>query len=967
MLLNNKTIYVLDGHGLLYQLFHALGDMKSPSGEPVGALFGLARDLFTLLETKKPDYLFCAFDRHEPTFRTKLYPQYKVNRSEMPEDLKPQIALASELLEAMGGISISFAGFEADDILATISCQTTQLGGECVLVTSDKDCRQLISPAVSIYQLRKQSFYRAAELKSDWGILPDQVVDFQALVGDTSDNIPGVSQIGPKTATELLSRFQTLTGIYENLDEAAKGKKRESLEAGRESAFLSKQLAELKNDVPISIDWETSMYKGFNIEKLRKLFVRFGFRSLMQKISSPDDFAWNSRSNLTNSSSDSTNLFVSDSETKIATDISRNTSNTLSFPHKSTSKGLFDNETTPIPDSIKQGEHNCVQKNEVTYHLVDSLEKFDDFFAKLRGVSLFAFDTETSAIAPQFEATAPRYVVPVGFSFAWNDQEAWYLPFLGPLGAETIPKQQTLEKLKPIFENDSIRKIGQNIKFDAIVLENEGITMRGSLFDTMIADYILQPESWHNLDELALRYLNHETIKISDLIGSGKKQKRMSDVQTEDVAKYAGEDALVVWRLYSILKRKIESDAVLNDLFCKIEMPLVDLLREMEVTGMSVDVEILHRLSKQFGDALMKLESEIHELAGHSFNIASPKQLSVVLFDELGLKKGKKTSTGQSTDIEVLEELSELHPLPKKVIEYRQLSKLKGTYIDALPELIHPKTGRIHSSFNQVATATGRLSSSNPNLQNIPVRSEHGQAIRSAFKPGKGFDLLLSCDYSQIELRVLAHFSCDHRLCESFQNNEDIHTRVASEVFGVIAEDVTSEMRRVAKAVNFGVIYGQSSFGLAKQLGISQEEARQFIEEYFQKYSSIQNYLDSILEECRRTGYVSTLFGHRRFFAEGTIRDTRKGNLNQSERMAINTVIQGSAADLMKQAMIRLRKTIPPNLRANLLLQIHDELVFEVTQEDAELLKQIVVDTMLLDQPLHVPLVVDSDLADCWH
>jgi DNA polymerase-1 len=468
----------------------------------------------------------------------------------------------------------------------------------------------------------------------------------------------------------------------------------------------------------------------------------------------------------------------------------------------------------------------------------------------------------------------------------------------------------------------------------------------------------------HNLDDMAEHYLQHKTIKIEELIGSGKKQKHMDAVLTETVAEYAGEDALVAWHLYHLLKEKIDSESEQQKLLYEIEVPLLAVLAEMEFVGMTVDPDILRASGKRFAEKQALLEKEIYELAGHPFNIASPKQLATVLFTELDLRRIKKTKTGQSTDIEVLEELAADHPIAAKVAEHRQLAKLQGTYIEALPTLIHPKTRRIHSSFNQVVTATGRLSSSHPNLQNIPVRTAEGREIRRAFVPGKGFDLLLSCDYSQIELRVLAHFSGDDNLCESFRNDEDIHTRVASEVFGVSLDKVDSDMRRIAKTVNFGVIYGQSAFGLSKQLGIEQKEAQKFIDGYFAKYASIRQYLDSILDDCIDKGYVATLFGRRRYFAPDTIRRERKGGLNGAERMAINTVIQGTAADVIKLAMVKVMPL--DSFEANLLLQIHDELVFEVTQKDSERLLQHVVKTMSLDQPLRVPLVVDAELATHW-
>ncbi|MDR0335584.1 MAG: DNA polymerase I [Planctomycetaceae bacterium] len=935
-MIRNKTVYVVDAHGILYQLFHALPPMTSPQGEPVAAVYGFARDLFSLLEKHHPDYFFCAFDMPAPTFRAEIYSEYKANRSAMPDDLRPQIGFAREVLDAMGVLPLGISGFEADDILATVARMVAEKNGQCVLVTSDKDCRQLINAQVSLFNLRKQSFYRSKELFDDWHIKPEQVVDFQSLVGDSTDNIPGVPLIGPKIASELLNKFGTLENIFEHVSEIAGKKRQENITNNKELAFMSRQLVKLRNDVPIEIDWTANEYNGIDNEKLQKLFHRFGFKSLLQKIESTNSLDYGNSVQNDNTKNVTTFNFQTVDQPEL-----------FDEKQKGSAKKLFHKLENPI------------------YHLVDTPEKFDDFFRQLKVQQLFSFDTETAPIENRFDATSPRYTAIVGMSFAWTNNEAWYLPFRGPLGAVTLNQQQILETLRPVLENPTIEKIGQNLKYDIVVLRNVGIYLCGLVFDTIIADYLLRNEMNHNLDDMANYYLQHETIKIEELIGSGKKQRLMSEVQTDVVADYAGEDALVVWHLYPLLKYQLEAFPEMAKLFYDIEIPLVEVLADMEFAGVTVDTSMLRELSGRFTRKQQKLETEIYQLAGHEFNVASPKQLATVLFDELGLRSVRKTKTGQSTDIEVLDELSSEHPLPAKVAEHRQLSKLKGTYVDALPELIHPITGRIHSSFNQVVTSTGRLSSSHPNLQNIPVRTAEGREIRNTFKPGQEFDFLLSCDYSQIELRVLAHFSGDERLCESFRNNEDIHTRVAGEVFGVAISQVDSDMRRIAKTVNFGVIYGQSAFGLAKQLGIDQKEAQKFINGYFDKYSSIRIYLETILDDCLAKGYVTTLFGRRRYFRNG-IRGLRKGGLNRSEREAINTVIQGTAADLMKQAMIRLRDQLPKELKTNLLLQIHDELVFEVTKKDAEKVKQIVVETMMLDQPLRVPLVVDAELGKHW-
>ncbi|MDR3233524.1 MAG: DNA polymerase I [Planctomycetaceae bacterium] len=909
------TVFILDAHGLLYQLFHALGQMTSPQGEPVNAVFGFTKDLFTVIKTHQPDILLCAFDLPVKTFRSEIYTGYKANRSLMPEELRPQIESAKEVLQAFNIPILAVPGFEADDILATVAAESTGRSNDCVIVTSDKDCRQLINRHVSLYHLRKQIFYRQEELLSDWGITPQQVIDFQSLVGDVSDNVPGVPKIGMKTAAELLQQFGSLEGIYENIHKIT-GKKRECLAESRDSALLSRQLVTLRTDVPLTVDW--SPYQGFDTEKLRALFQRFGFYSLMKIL------------------------------------------------NEGTEPETADNQ---FADKKVTGSKPAAAFFE--YRLIDTAEKWETFYNQLLKQTLFSFDTETVPIDNRFEATMPRYTAIAGMSFAWNETEAYYLAFRGPLGSSVLDLPAALKKLRPVFENPNIRKVGQNIKYDMVVLRNEGIRMQGVAFDTMLADYLLRPEMPHNLDDMAEHYLQHKTIKIEELIGSGKNQKRMDEVQTDIVAEYAGEDAFVTWKLYLILKKQLERAGSAAGLYDQIEMPLVSLLAEMEYAGIRIDSDILKKLSIRFIDKEEELRKQIYALAGHKFNIASPKQTAAVLFDEIGLPVIKKTKTGPSTDSEVLEELSLVHPLADKMLEYRQLAKLKGTYIDALPKLIHPATGRIHCSFNQTATATGRLSSSNPNLQNIPVRTLESKEIRSAFVPGKGFDYLLSCDYSQIELRVLAHFSGDENLCAAFRTGEDVHARVAAEVFNVAPDEVNETMRRRAKAVNFGVIYGQTAFGLSKQLGIERKEAQMFIDSYFERYSRIRQYLDSVLDGCAASGYVETLFGHRRYFRSGTVRSERKAELNQAERMAINTVIQGTAADLMKQAMVRLatiqstavRLETPPY---NLLLQIHDELVFEVTKDDAEALKHIVVKTMLLDQPLQVPLVVDSELSERW-
>lgn len=945
------SVYVLDTHGILYQNFHALPPMSSPTGEPVGAVFGFARDLFTLLGKHKPGTLFCAFDMHGPTFRHELYEPYKANRKETPEDLKPQVGFAREILDAFGAVPLGVVGFEADDVMATMARLVEQRGSDCVLVTADKDCRQLITEHVSLFNLRKQQRYSFAELEADWGIAPNQVVDFQAMVGDPTDNVPGIPLIGPKLATQLLQEFGTLDGVLENVDKISGAKRKENIRNARDAVELSRKLVALDSLVPLDIDWDGSVFRGVDAGALATLFRRFGFKSLIPRIS---ELPVRDGTEFTG---------VSGTGDAHSTTISTHTSSGVLSEHFAVEQFAETDEPVeyvpppPIPDP--------------NYRLVDTPELFAAFMDELRKQEIFSLDTETAPIDAAFEATMPRYTVPVGLSFCWSDTEAWYLPLRGPLGAVTLDAKTVFETLRPILEHPAVAKIGQNLKYDMVVLRCVGVELHGLSFDTMIADYLLHAGyRAHNLDDLADYYLGYKTTPIKDLIGTGKKQKRMNDVPTEIVAAYAGEDAWVVWRLYPILRDMLEAEGEKTvALNTDLELPLVEVLAEMEFTGVALDRAKLKALSDRFEGILRDLEREIHDLAGHEFNIASPKQLQTVLFDELKLPVIKKTAkSGPSTDIDVLTELAERHPLPDKVREHRQISKLKGTYVDALPLMLHPKTGRVHASFNQVVTATGRLSSSNPNLQNIPVRSEFGKEIREAFVPGEGFDRILSCDYSQVELRVLAHCCGDANLCRAFENDEDIHAAVAAEVFGVPADEVTSDMRRTAKAVNFGVIYGQTAYGLARSLKIPRDEAAAFIDAYFQKYPQITVFMDETLESCFRNGYVETLFGRRRA-VEG-VRMRRKGDLTNPERMAINTVIQGSAADLMKQAMVRVFREMEQakrdGLRANMLLQIHDELVFETAADDLETLQKLVIDGMGLDAPLRVPLKIDCESGSFW-
>jgi DNA polymerase-1 len=892
--LEGKTVYAIDAHSLIYQVFHAMPEMTGPRGEPVGAVYGFVRDILFLLEEKKPDYLLCAFDMPGKTFRHEMFEPYKANRPEMPEELVLQIESIRRAIDALGVPALGVPSYEADDILATIARVTEESGGRCLLVTADKDCRQLISDQVAIYNIRKNQVMDADALDAEWGIKPDQVVDFQALVGDSTDNVPGVPLIGPKLARQLLGTYGTLEEVLSHAGEVSGAKRRQNLMDAREQALLSRKLVRLDQHVPVAIDWNAGRAGRIDRDRVREVFHEFGFRGLGDRA-----------------------------------------------------------------ESLAGGELEAKTEYATTYRQVGTPAALDAFVADLVRQKRISVDLETTHLWP-------RWAEIVGIAIAWKEDEGWYLPVRAPEGEPRLDFRQTLQAMRPVLEDPKVEKVGQNLKYDMIVLRSAGIELAGVEFDTMVASYLLDAgQRNHGLDDLAKRYLGHETIKYKDITGSGKSQKRIDEVPVETVAQYAGEDAVLPLRLRPILDEKLE-ELRLKKLFAELELPLIDVLVELEYNGIRVDVDRLGELSREFGQRMEGAQQQIFDLAGREFNIASPKQLQQVLFEDLKLPVIKKTAkSGPSTDASVLEELALVHPLPASILEYRQYAKLKGTYVDALPKMVHPGTGRVHASFHQVVAATGRLSSSDPNLQNIPVRTKEGREIRSAFVPGDEGWVLLCADYSQIELRVLAHFSGDERLGEAFDRGEDIHARVASQVYGAPLEEVTRDMRRKAKAVNFGVIYGQSPFGLAKQLRIDKKEAAEFIDAYFERYPGIERFLGQVLAECSESGYVRTILGRRREIRGVRADAGRQRSL--AERTAVNTVIQGSAADLIKQAMISIHRRLKrERLPARMLLQIHDELIFEVPTPELDHLASLVNEEMSGVQQLKVPLKVDVKAGGNW-
>jgi DNA polymerase-1 len=903
---------------MIFQVFHAIPAMTGPKGMPTNAVFGFTGDLLRL-RRRNPDYLVCVFDAPGKTFRDDMYPEYKAHRAPMPDDLQLQIPLIQRLVQAMRLPIVQVPGVEADDAIATIARQAEERGIDVFICSADKDLRQMLTDRVKIYNLRKDTILDREGLRADWGVSPEQVIDMLALTGDSVDNVPGVPGIGIKTAQKLLQEYQSIDGIVAKLETMKAGKVRDNLRTHATTLEMSRNLVRLKCDVDLSCDWDAWKLQPWDSEALLELFQECGFHRYAREVreESPE-------------------------------------------PNKPATDGqlfgdLLSKEAEP---ETKQG----AKPWEANYQLIDTPTKFSTFLQELCKQKRFAIDTETTSIDPT------RADI-VGIAICWKAGEAYYLAVRGPAGQPTLDPEHVVKKLKPILEDPAIAKINQNIKYDYLVFRRVGIVMNGIAGDSMIASYLLTSgERNHNLDELSTRYLEHQPIPITDLIGKGKNQRRMDEVDTAQVCHYSAEDADVAWRLCDILEPQLQANG-LDVLYRDLELPLVAVLADLEYTGIKVDVPFLRRLSTEFAEQLTALEKSIYELAGHSFNIDSPKQLRQVLFDELKLPASRKTAiTGEaSTGQDVLEELAAGgHELPRKITDYRQVAKLKGTYVDALPSLVNPLTGRIHASFNQTVASTGRLSSSDPNLQNIPVRTELGRQIRQAFIPGEPRWVLLTADYSQIELRILAHFSQDQALQEAFAADRDIHAFVAAQIYGVAEGQVTDAQRRNAKTVNFGVIYGLSAFGLAKRLGISQQEAETFIDAYFARYPGVAKFQEQLLAETRKTGYVTTMLGRRRAI-QGIRATSTYRQRNQPEREALNAVIQGSAADMIKKAMLNLHRRLQREQSpARMLLQIHDELVFETRKENVKELAAVVEKEMTTALPLAVPVTVDVAAGGNW-
>ncbi len=923
-------LFLLDAYALIYRAYYAF--IKAPrissKGLNTSAIFGFVNTLEDVLNKEKPTHIGVAFDPSGPTFRHEAYPEYKAQREETPEGIRAAVPYIKRILQAYNIPILEVAGYEADDVIGTLATQSKSIDGmETFMMTPDKDYGQLVGGNVRMFRPKygdkEFEILGEKEVCEKYGIAStEQVIDLLGLMGDASDNIPGCPGVGEKTAVKLISQFGSIENLLERTDEL-KGALKTKVEENREKIMFSKFLATIKTDVPITLDMESLKREKINEQELREIFEEIEFRSLLKRILGEKP------------QSSQIGLFEAKPNNGMLD---------LFAPNPSEGQNLFENSNLT---SLKSTPHN--------YYLVDSEEEIEKLTAKFLTFDFLVLDTETTGT----DAVAAELV---GLSFSVAENEAYYVP----VPAEREQALNLVNKFKKVYESEKILKVGQNIKYDIIVLANYGIEVRGEMFDTMLAHYILQPELRHNMDYLAEIYLNYKTIHIDELIGArGKKQRSMRDLSPAEVYEYACEDADVTLKLKLKLEEELRREG-LYDLFSRVEMPLVPVLARMERNGVKLDTGALAETSKLLSHRMLTIESEIKELAGIDFNISSPRQVGEVLFDRLRIvEKAKKTKSGQYTTSEdVLQSLRSKHPIVEKILDYRGLKKLLSTYIDALPQLINPQTGHIHTSYNQAVTATGRLSSSNPNLQNIPIRDENGKEVRKAFIPDEGCEFL-SADYSQIELRIMAHLSGDENMIEAFNNGHDIHAATAAKIYHLPIEEVTSDQRRKAKTANFGIIYGITVFGLAERMDVSRAEAKELIDEYFATYPKVKEYMDRSIAMAREKGYTETMFGRRCHLPD--INSHNATVRGYAERNAINAPIQGSAADIIKVAMARIdRRMQEEHLRSKMILQVHDELNFSVVPEEKERLRQIVVEEMQSACSMRVPLTADYGWGTNW-
>lgn len=924
-----ERLFLIDGNAIAYRSYYAFiqRPLMNSRGENTSAVYGFVTFLNRILSQESPDYLAVVFDTAAPTFRHKAYKEYKATRQRMPEDLATQLGVIKDVVTAYKIPVVEMEGFEADDVIGTLAKHAERAGAEAYLVTADKDFMQLVTKTTKMYKPSRQGtdvdIVDIAAVKEKFGVPPEKVIEVLGLIGDSSDNIPGVPGVGEKTAIPLIQKYGSIENLYKHLDAIEQKGVRQKLETNRELAFLSKQLVTIDTDVPLSIDFHALRAADPDFQRLKALFEDLNFRSMIQNIPKA--------------------------------------------PRPSARQTV-----EPEREQEPQIEWTDVHHDEHSYTLITDQKELKALAGRLKKAERFVFDTETTS-------TDSLNAELVGISFSLTPREAFFVAISpssdssdSDLFGPTSDAQQhpgvsladAISVLKPIMGNPRIGKIGHNIKYDALVLSQYDVWTEGVFFDTMIASYLLRADGRHNLDALALEHLKFKKVSFEDLTGSGKEQKPIRQVSLQALSDYSCEDADITYRLFEHLTSRLKNEGMLC-LGEDLEFKLVPVLAAMEKAGVAIDVMYLKTMSDELAAILQSLVKNIHAMAGSAFNINSTQQLGDVLFNRLGLPTQKKTKTGFSTDVAVLESLRHKHPIVEKLLEYRQLSKLKSTYIDALPALINKRTGRVHTSFNQTVAATGRLSSSDPNLQNIPIRTEIGRSIRKAFVPGTKGSLLLSADYSQIELRVMAHISGDEALTEAFRNKEDIHTTTAAKVFGVTSAEVTKEMRRKAKEVNFGIMYGIGPFGLSNRLEISQSEAKEIITRYFERFPKVKQYINDTISSAKSTGYVSTLLGRRRYLPD--INSSNQNVSQNAERQAINMPIQGTAADLIKLAMIQIHAALKKaGLSSRMILQVHDELVFEIRKDEEEEMRKLVEKHMRQSLKLNVPIEVDIGVGKNW-
>ena len=922
-----NPLVLVDGSSYLYRAFHAFPPLTNSAGEPTGAMYGVLNMLKSLISQVQPSHIAVVFDAKGKTFRDEMFEQYKSHRPPMPDDLRKQIQPLHDIIRALGIPLLVIEGVEADDVIGTLAVAASKANQKVLISTGDKDMAQLVDDNIMLINTMNNTLLDREAVIEKYGIPPELIIDYLALMGDSADNIPGVAGVGEKTALGLLQGIGSMAEIYANLDKVAelpiRGAKKlgDKLLAEKEMADLSYRLATIKTDVALDITPEQLTLGASNNDQLTEYFGRYEFKRWLNEV-------MNGADSITNNNEQPTKI-----------------------NHYQATPALAQNNDDEVLPAI--------QIDRSRYETLLTEADLNRWVDKLKQAKLFALDTETDNL----DYMAANLV---GISFALENGEAAYLPLqLDYLGApKTLEKTTALSLLKPVLENPAIQKVGQNFKYDLTIFARNGIDVQGVAFDTMLESYVLNSTGRHNMDDLAKRYLGHQTISFEEIAGKGKNQLTFNQIPLEKAAEYAAEDADVTMKLQQVLWEKLSKEPTLEKLFKEMELPLLGVLSRMERRGVLIDSDALFLQSNEIANRLSELEEQAYVLAGQPFNLASTKQLQEILFDKLGLPVIQKTPKGApSTNEEVLEELAFSHELPKVLVEHRGLSKLKSTYTDKLPQMVNPQTGRVHTSYHQAVTATGRLSSSDPNLQNIPIRNEEGRRIRQAFIAREGFTVV-AADYSQIELRIMAHLSQDQGLINAFTQGKDIHRSTAAEIFGVALDEVTSEQRRNAKAINFGLIYGMSAFGLSRQLGIGRADAQSYMDLYFKRYPGVQTFMHDIREKAKAQSYVETLFGRRLYLPD--INSSNGMRRKAAERVAINAPMQGTAADIIKRAMIQLDQKLQNDPDIAMIMQVHDELVFEVRSEKVAFYSELIKTQMESAADLVVPLIVDVGQGTNW-